>query len=75
MIQWQYVCTYEIKNIIKPLKSKNTCGYNEISNWVLKLSSQLIISPLTYICNAVFPTYFLSYIKTDLCFLVKKFLV
>ena len=24
MIQWQYVSTYEIKNIIKSLKSKNT---------------------------------------------------
>jgi len=53
MIQWQYVSTYEIKNIIKSLKSKNTCGYDEISNRVLKLSSPFIISPLTYICNAV----------------------
>ena len=53
MIQWQYISTYEIKNIIKSLKSKNTCGYDEISNRVIKLSSPFIISPLTYICNAV----------------------
>jgi len=53
MIQWQYVSTYEIKNIIKSLKSKNTCGYDEISNRVMKLSSPFITSTLTYICNAV----------------------
>ena len=51
-INWQYVSTYEIKNIIKSLKPKNTFGYDEISNRVIKLSSPFITSPLTYICNA-----------------------
>ena len=50
-INWQYASTYEIRNIIKSLKSKNTYGYDEISNRIIKLSSPYIISPLTYICN------------------------
>jgi len=51
-INWQYASTYEIRNIIKSLKPKNTYGYDEISNRIIKLSSPYIISPLTYICNA-----------------------
>jgi hypothetical protein len=31
-IDWKYVSTYEIRNIIKSLKPKNTFGYDEISN-------------------------------------------
>jgi hypothetical protein len=51
-INWQYASTYEIDKIIKSLKSKNTYGYDEISNRIIKLSSPYIISPLTHICNA-----------------------
>jgi len=55
-ISWQYASTYEIEKIIKSLRTKNTCGYDEISNWIIKLTAPLIISPLTYICNAVLST-------------------
>jgi hypothetical protein len=51
-INGQYALTYEIRNIIKSLKPKNTFGYDEISNRIMKLSMPYIISPLTYICNA-----------------------
>jgi len=49
----QYASTYEIEKIIKSLRTKNTCGYNEISYQIIKLSAPFIISPLIYICNAV----------------------
>jgi len=52
-MSWQYASTHEIEKIIKSLKSKSTCGYDEISTRILKLSSPYIISPLTYICNAI----------------------
>jgi len=52
LLNWQYASTYEIRNIIKSLKPKNTYGYDEISNRIIKLSSPYINSPLTYICNA-----------------------
>jgi hypothetical protein len=42
--------------IIKSLRTKNTCGYYEISNQIIKLSAPFVISPLTYICNAVLST-------------------
>ena len=51
-LNWQYTSTYEIGKIIKSLNSKNTSGYDEISNCIIKLSSPFIISPLTYTCNA-----------------------
>jgi Notch-like protein len=41
---------------IKTIRIKNSCGYNEISNQIIKLSAPFIISPLTYICNAVLGT-------------------
>jgi hypothetical protein len=46
----------KLKKIIKSLKTKNTCGYDEISNRIIKLTAPFIISPLTYICNAVLST-------------------
>jgi len=55
-ISWQYACTYKIEKIIKSLKTKNTCGYDEISNRIIKLTAPFIISPLTYICNAFLRT-------------------
>jgi hypothetical protein len=45
------VTTYETEKIIKELKNKNSCGYDEVKVKILKISSHFIISPLTYICN------------------------
>ena len=55
-ISWQYASTYEVENIIKSLKTKNSCGYDEVSNRIIKFSAPFIISPLTYICNAILRT-------------------
>jgi len=55
-ISWQYASTYEIEKIIKSSRTKNRCGYNEISNHIIKLTAPFIISTLTYICNAVVST-------------------
>ena len=49
-MRWQYASTHEVE---KTLKSKNTGRYDEISTRILKLSAPYIISPLTYICNAI----------------------
>ena len=45
--------TKEIISIIKSLKSKDSFGYDEISQRILKLSANYISSPLTQICNKV----------------------
>ena len=37
--------------IIKSLKAKNSCGYNEISTKILKISGPFISSPINYVCN------------------------
>jgi hypothetical protein len=50
-IKWHCTSTAEIRKIIKSLKTKSSCGYDEISAKVLKVSMPYIISPLTYICN------------------------
>jgi len=55
-MSWCNASTHETEKIIKSLKSKNTGGYDEISTRILKLSTPYIISPLTYICNAVLNT-------------------
>jgi len=55
-ISWQYASTYEIEKINKSLRTKNTCGYDEISNHIIKLTAPFIIAPLTYIYNAVLGT-------------------
>jgi len=41
---------------MKSLRTKNTCGYDEITNHIIKLIAPFIISSLTYICNAVLST-------------------
>ena len=38
-------------SIIKSFKVKNSCGYDEISTKILKISASYICSPLTYIIN------------------------
>ena len=48
--------TGEIGKIIKELKSKRSCGYDEITTEILKISSPFIVSPLTYICNRMLST-------------------
>ena len=53
-MKWKYISTYEIEKIINSLNSKNSNGYDDISNRVIKISAPFIISPLTYICNAIF---------------------
>ena len=45
----KYATSYELEKIINSLKSKNSHGYEEISNKIIKLSASFIISPLTYI--------------------------
>ena len=45
--------TKEISTIIKSIKTKNSRGYDEISTQVLKISSNYIVSPVTYICNKI----------------------
>jgi 2C-methyl-D-erythritol 2,4-cyclodiphosphate synthase len=55
-ISWQCASTYETEKIIKSLKTKNACGYDEISNQIIKLTAPFIISRFTYICNAVLST-------------------
>jgi len=48
-MSWQYAFTYEIEKII-------SCGYDEISDHIIKFSAPFIISSLTYTCNAVLST-------------------
>jgi hypothetical protein len=55
-MKWHHTSTYEIGNIIKALKSKNTSGCDEVSTRILQLSAPYIVSPLTYICNIILNT-------------------
>jgi hypothetical protein len=48
-IKWNYVTTYEVTKIIKSVKEKKACGYDEVPIKILKLSAPYIISPITYI--------------------------
>jgi hypothetical protein len=43
----------EIEKIIHSLKAKDSCGYDQLSIHVLKLSTPFISSPLNYICNQI----------------------
>jgi hypothetical protein len=45
--------TKQIFTIIKSIKSKNSRGYDEISTKILKIGSNYIVSPVTYICNKI----------------------
>ena len=56
------VSANEIKDIIKSLKMKNSCGYDEVPLKIFKISLPYIVSPLTYLCNrsrlsGKFPTW------------------
>jgi len=48
-MKFRYTSTEEVEKIIKPLKTKNAHGYDEISIKILKWSAPFISSPLTYI--------------------------
>src|SRR5215510_2199867 len=50
-VNYHRTSTKEIENIIKSLKSSNSCGYDEVPMNLLKLCSSFISSPLNYICN------------------------
>ena len=50
-INFKYISTREIVNIIKSLKAKGSYGYDEITTKVIKLSAPFISSPLSYIFN------------------------
>ena len=55
-IKLKNTTTGEIEKIIKELKNKNSCGYDEITAKILKQSSPFIVSPLTHICNSMLST-------------------
>ena len=42
-MSWQHASTYEIEKIFNSLRTKNTCGCDEISNRIIKLSAPFII--------------------------------
>jgi hypothetical protein len=50
-INYNFVTTNEIENIINKLKITNSYGYDEIPVKILKSCTHFIISPLTYIIN------------------------
>ena len=50
-INMTQVTKREIKYIINSLKWKNSKGYDEIPQNILKISMPFILSPLLYICN------------------------
>ena len=50
-INLKSISTKEAENIIKSLRPKNSSGNNGISTTLLKISSPLMSSPLTQICN------------------------
>ena len=55
-IKLKNTTTGEIEKIIKELKSKSSCGYDEITTKILIISSPFIASPLIYICNRMLST-------------------
>jgi hypothetical protein len=64
-IKYHCTTTKDIENIIRSLKSSNSCGYDEVIMKMLKSCSYFISSPLNYIWNrtlltGVFP-YRLKY--------------
>ncbi|GFG29580.1 hypothetical protein Cfor_01706 [Coptotermes formosanus] len=44
------------QSLVVDKETKNSSGYDEVSNRIIKLSSPFIISPLTCICNAILST-------------------
>jgi hypothetical protein len=50
-INLMLITANEIKSIINFLKSKNSCGYDEISTMLIKICANYISIPLSYLCN------------------------
>jgi len=48
-INFKNTSSEEIANIIRSLRSKESCGYEEISIKILKINAPFISSPLTHI--------------------------
>jgi hypothetical protein len=48
--------TQEIENIIHSLKAMDSCGYDEISTQILKLSLPFISSAMNFECNRILST-------------------
>jgi hypothetical protein len=57
-IRFRCTATKEIEKIIKPLRTTNAQGYDDISVKILRWSAPFISSPLTYICNKSLETLF-----------------
>jgi len=55
-LRFNHTATYEVNSIIQSLKTKDSCGYDEISSSILKISAPYILSPLTYIFNKILST-------------------
>ena len=55
-IKLKNTTTGEIEKIIKELKSKSSCGCDEITTTILKISSPFIVSPLKYTCKRMLST-------------------
>jgi len=64
----------EIGKIIRELKSKKSCGHDEITIKILKIRNPFIVSPLTYLCNRMLSTgTFLDRLKSlEIKFIYKK---
>ena len=72
-IDFKNISSEEIENIIRSLRSKESCGYEEISIKILKISAPFISSPLTYIFNrAMFTGIFPARMKYALVKLLFK---
>jgi hypothetical protein len=46
----------EVENIIHSLEAKDSCGYDEISMQIMKLSSPFISTPLNIVYNRILST-------------------
>jgi hypothetical protein len=53
-MNWSYTSSNEINKLIDSLKSKNSSGYDEITNKMIKISKPFIISPIINIRNKMF---------------------
>jgi hypothetical protein len=55
-LRFKHTTTYEVNSIIQSLKTKDSCGYDEISPRILKVSAPYTLSPLTDIFNKILST-------------------
>jgi hypothetical protein len=55
-LRFNHTTTHKVNSIIQSLKTKDSCGYDEISSRILKISAPYILSPLTHIFNKILST-------------------